>query len=248
MFWFQDPERHFRTHARLALHAGRLLEQYFKLCVEKPESERYDATLTLCVLQALLTNYKELIAQIIENRPEWFSDEIVDIPSRWGIRKSYVVEYTFPYKLNYAKLVSHLRDAVSHPTASHSLSTATTGYSVLKSRQGIIEGFRFVHAPLATTSSDSESYPSKKAADQCALRYKKYGITSNQHTNGKWKLVWRSGETFNPRMISCFPLEALKEFTLELATVLAHPAKLDWDGRQRHDLDGIDPRMMRHMR
>jgi len=193
-----------------------------------------------------LTNYAELFEEINRNLPSWFSENVVDIPSRWSMRKSYFVEYTFPTELTYARLVRHLRDAVSHPTAGHSSSTFSTGYSVQRSHQGTIEGFRFVHAPLATSHGNPIRYSRKESADQRAVRYQESGITSTQSGDGKWQLM-RSGMIFNPRMIAIVPLVSLKEFTRELATVLAHPAKDDWNGRERYDLSEIEPLFRSHV-
>ena len=50
-----------RIRAGFALNAGRLLEQYSRLSAGVRASERYDATLTICILQSLLTNCWELL-------------------------------------------------------------------------------------------------------------------------------------------------------------------------------------------
>ena len=59
MQYFQEGKNQIR--AGLALNAGKLLVQYDKFCQNLPLEERYDATLTICVLQALLTNRWQLV-------------------------------------------------------------------------------------------------------------------------------------------------------------------------------------------
>lgn len=60
------------VQAGLALNAGLLLKQYLTHAESLPEEKKYDATLTICILQSLLTSCQEFLDAMSENHGPLF--------------------------------------------------------------------------------------------------------------------------------------------------------------------------------
>jgi hypothetical protein len=83
----------------------------------------------VCVLQSLLTNCTELLSGMRKNQKPFFKDLLSDAPHEWGLRRSFVEQDTFPIDLPLERVLEHLRNALSHPTAPGSGSYLSTGYT-----------------------------------------------------------------------------------------------------------------------
>jgi len=144
--YFREPENLIR--AGFALNAGKLVTQYLRMTTTLGPAQRYEATLTLCVLQALLTQCSELIKEMSEDQnTEWMQD-VTDVPTRWGLRRGFVKVDTFLEPLTYKRFLNSLRNACSHPTGSSSVTfPQSTGYSTIPGRSGQIETFEFCDSP-----------------------------------------------------------------------------------------------------
>jgi len=133
-----------KIQADFALRAGRLLSQYATLSASLQESERYEATLMVCILHSILTNCLELIGEL--KKHHWDSP-IKDVPGLFGICRSFVVRNAFPGEVTYAKFIEHIRNALCHPTiAEKKPKLPSTGYTTIPG-SGLISKFSFVHSP-----------------------------------------------------------------------------------------------------
>jgi hypothetical protein len=130
--------------ASLAGRIGKLLTQY------KPDaSESYDATLTLVLLQALLTICHELLNKPPSELKKIKSEKLIDVPPMHGLGKLMVSQF-FPGQPEptFYDVVVHLRHAVSHPLfPKHESKIFETGFMALNGHDGKIASYKFVHSP-----------------------------------------------------------------------------------------------------
>lgn len=130
--------------ASLAGRIGKLLAQY------KPNtSESYDATLTLVLLQALLTICHELLVKPPVDLRKVKGMPLKDVPSMYGLGLRMVSEF-FPGQAQptFYDVVDHLRHAVSHPLfPKRESEILETGFMAVNGRDGKIAAYRFVHSP-----------------------------------------------------------------------------------------------------
>lgn len=130
--------------ASLAGRIGKLLTQY------KPDaSESYDATLTLVLLQALLTICHELLSKPPRELKEIKREKLIDVPPMHGLGKL-MVSHFFPGQPEptFYDVVDHLRHAVSHPLfPKHDSDIFETGFMAVNGHDGKIAAYRFVHSP-----------------------------------------------------------------------------------------------------
>lgn len=158
MEWYREGSV---VRAGLALNGFRLLRQYDELSEGRTPDERYEATLTLCVLQSLLTNCWEFHKSLNDRqRKEQFESVFTTVDSLLkdpDVR----VDNQFPGELKPSDVLEHLRNALSHP-ALRDTKPSTTGYTTVIDPSGLVTRLRFI---------DSPDLNSKGNLTQDALRY-----------------------------------------------------------------------------
>jgi hypothetical protein len=131
----------------LAHNAHRLLSQYAEL--DLPEERRYDVTLCLCVTQMLLANSVELAIATNnqKKRAEWLQP-LVDPVARVLTYPGAVEQSTFPAGTpDTIRVLTHLRNALSHPRMTHTNPPTTTGYTTNSDHLGVITSVTFTDSP-----------------------------------------------------------------------------------------------------
>ena len=128
-------------------NVGRLLQQYLQFANAQSAGERYEATLTICVLQSLLTQCSELLkyAQL-----SWLPDlrePLTDVPNSLGLTSSVILKYTFPEPLTGAGLIEHVRNALSHPAPDEYFEFRPTGFTTTGAEDGLIHAYEFTDSP-----------------------------------------------------------------------------------------------------
>jgi hypothetical protein len=132
--------------AGFAWHAWRLLKQYDDLTRNLRPPERYEATLTVCVLQALLTNCYELYMYLDKKSPELLGVLDGHVAALLADPEVEVVS-TFPDEvLTARKVIEHIRNALSHPTMKVT-DPPTTGYTSIVDGSGELVRMRFTDSP-----------------------------------------------------------------------------------------------------
>ena len=133
--------------AGLAFNAHRLLQQYESL--ELGEEQRFDVTLHLCVLQMLLANSVELaIATKSEQEKERWLASLAPSVDRLLDHPEAIEEDTFPDgRPDTLEVLTHLRNALSHPRMTHTVPPTTTGYSTNSDHRGLITSVTFTNSP-----------------------------------------------------------------------------------------------------
>ena len=145
-----------------ALNAGKVLRQYCAYAKTLPPEYRYEGTLTISVLQALLTQCCELLKYMEDDRVQgkFFDQVISDGPYPWGLSTSFVTKDTFPGDLTLARLLEHLRNAVSHPSPDLEFRFQPTGYTTTDDPSEHITGYRFTDSPWV--KSDRREYKGRQ--------------------------------------------------------------------------------------
>lgn len=132
-----------------ALHAGRLLEQYAGLTRDMSPSLRHEATLSLCVLQFLLTNCWELYMYLGSRKHQRVLGAIYDFVDSLVDESDVRVASVFPDEeegLNAKAVIVHLRNALSHPTV-RVAERPTTGYTTVQDGSGYVVRMSFTDSP-----------------------------------------------------------------------------------------------------
>jgi hypothetical protein len=242
MQYFEDPDK--KIQAGFALNAGKLLDQYQKIAKTLSESSRYDATLTICVLQSMLTNCKELLESMSKNQKgDWF-EPLSEIPQRWGLKQIFVEKDTYPAPITYIRFITHLRDALSHPSSPDKKpNLPSTGYISLSDSSGLIKSFRFTESPWVDRGQIYSKYEGKdelKVKNNVSDFEKKYNCNLDVAKNdqGKFQVVDKEGSPYFPIFIAEISLKDLVVVTKELSNYLALPAQQGWDGKTIKQLVG----------
>lgn len=245
--YFEDPEN--RIQAGFALRAGRLLVQYDNACQRFPSEEQYDATLTICVLQALLTNCLELLnsmGQHHEQLKKLLDRTVTDIPFNMGLRKRFVLLDTFFDTLTYRQFITYIRNALSHPTWQDSQRLyKSTGYSTTHDRNNFINGIIFVSSPWIYRGKIGRSYRNtnrnrvEEELNKLTQKHGDVGLEVKQNCSGEFQIFVKNKlEPYFPIFEAHIPLKELKELIIDLSTYLSQPTRADWDGRSIERLVG----------
>lgn len=240
MEYYRQPNN--KIQAGFALHVGNLLKQYGALTANLDPKATYDATLTICALQSLLTTCIELLNAMKENQKAIFASEIPDLPRLWGIKRSFITRNTFPQPLTYERLLKHLRNSLSHPTSPERGDFPSTGYSTVPDQSGIISLIRFVDSPwidCGRTHSKASSSTKAKVVKTVETFERQWGNANLEvrcnPTSKKYE-VYHGQEIFLPVFEAEFSLSALRDLATGLSNHLAQPTVETWDGSTIHRL------------
>lgn len=234
--YFREPNN--RIQAGFALHTGNLLAQYRNLTAELLPNQKYEATLAVCALQALLTNCTELMSSMRRHQRGFWSDPIPDIgQGHWGISRTFVATNTFPDELTYDKFITHLRNALSHPTSpDRAPQHPTTGYTTLPDGSDVISQFRFIDSPwvdrgcIHSKASSSDAEKVKKTLEQFQRSSQGAKALEVKTLQGKYQ-IYQGSQIYLPVFVAELPLSALTDLAIELANHLSQPVVESWDGR-----------------
>lgn len=235
MEYFRQPEN--QIQAGFALRSGKLLAQYINLRDELKPEERYDATLTVCVLQALLTTCSELRKTMENQRKRDFRTVLAGTPDRWGLCRDFIREDTFPQAEapKAGRVLDHLRNALSHPTLAVAQDPPSTGYSTVLDGSEAISKFRFTDSPWIDKGKVFRRACSDDRAKVEALS-KQFQDAYGPHdlevrlASGLYR-IYRGDRPYLPVFVLELPLEAMVGLALNLANYLAQPANDQWDGQ-----------------
>lgn len=225
-----------RIQASFAFHAGTLLAQYCSITATLRPEERYEATLTVCVLQSLLTNCTELLGAMKRSQRMSFNDVITDRPHRSGLTTSFITENTFPGDVTVEGVLEHLRDALSHPTVAEGLYPGT-GYTTSNDPSGLVSAFCFTNSPWIKKGQIFWGALSDKEEQvrQTMERFERHRrvdgyLEVRRQADGKFGIL-HEGVTFLPVFAIALPLRALIDLTIFVANYLAQPTNEEWDGK-----------------
>jgi len=151
-----------QIQADFARRTGQVLLHYELHTKQLPAEERFEATLCIALLQALLTQAAELIKEKrngTHSSLKNVSKRSLDVsPPLFGIDPSCIVqEWVSRRDLRYREVIECLRHALSHPLKQIAGKYPVTGYTTWKSNSGVIEGFSFFHSPFVERNANGLS-------------------------------------------------------------------------------------------
>lgn len=232
-----------QIQADFAFRIGRIAEQYERFCKSMPsEEERYEATMLLALLQALLTNCTELLRSRQRSRTNPAFSEVAgrnlnQDPTLFGFQRSSVVQvWPSTRPLMYRELLDYLRNAMSHPCPQTEEGLPRTGYTSWQSDSGVIEGFSFTQSPWVDSSGHDVKYRAREgdAEAEATMRKEMRRFESNHsvpdlsvRSDGKgWLRVFHLDEPFVPVLRIKLDIEQLRMLTRSLSEYLAAPLEL----------------------
>lgn len=190
--------------AGFALHAWQLLTQYEQLTKDLSPAGRYEATLTVCVLQSLLTNCWELWKFLNDRKASRVLEPLQEYTLAMLGDPEVEVNDSVPGQPDLKAVLMHVRNAVSHPRMIET-DPPTTGYTTVEDGTGIVSRLRFTDSPDLT----SKGFLRREA---------------RQRTGGDVK----QAEVFSIEL----PLAVLTAWAKEIAMALAQPVMNNWDSRE----------------
>lgn len=143
MEYFRNPEN--QIYADLAYRMGRIIVQYEKMSIE---DEKFEATLYIAVLQNIMTICREHVKGMFAYgcKDQIFNRKIKN--TIWGVSENCWVKNTFNERRTLEKLITHIRNSLSHPTNIDIKGDfPSTGFTTIKDSSGVINAFRFIDSP-----------------------------------------------------------------------------------------------------
>lgn len=189
------------TRAGFALHAWRLLTQYEQVTKDLSPALRYEATLTICVLQSLLTNCWELWKFLNDKKASRVLEPLREYTLSMLAHPEVEVDDSLPGQPDLKAVLMHVRNAVSHPRMKET-DPPTTGYTTVEDGTGYVSRLRFTDSPDLTSKG--------------ALRT---------------EALERTGGDVNQAHVFSIelPLVVLTAWAKEIAMALAQPVMDNWD-------------------
>lgn len=219
-----------QIQADLARRLGIVLRQYHQ---KIDSSEKYEVSLSLSILQTLLTNCVELLNKIPKrekgNNPIYHSPISSEI---WGFDKKNIISSTFKQpNLNADIVFRHIRNALSHPTSLDLNSNfKTTGYTT-RVVSSTIESIVFVSSKDLNNKGNHKIHESFELAERLRNEEGNFpdDVEITKDINGKF-IFTRSGKIFHRIFEIEFAPTNLLTLAYSLSNYLSHPLKKNWDG------------------
>ncbi len=224
-----------QIQADFAYRVGKIAELYGISTQSYPDHKVYEDTLHICLLQNLLTSCSELIKSMSkrERAKCFFSATFTDIPSLWGLRSSMVIMNTFYRReMIYEDVLSHLRNALSHPTSLDlSSDYPSTGFDSINPVDGQITTYAFVDSPDVKRNRQ-KFYEQKMKAEQvmqeggfpCDAK-----VREISKDNGVQYEIWFKDKPFVRIFRIDIPANILKQFVLDLSNHLSLAIQPKWE-------------------
>lgn len=225
MNYWEDSKH--RIQADMALRIGQIALQYSRLNL--PPRENFTDTLHLCLLQNLLTNCKELLNAMNRNGGDHLGLHVpVCEMSDWGIDGIKITRYSFDAPLTVAEFLTHLRNAMSHPTGTDlAVDYSSSGYNSIPSVSGMIEAIAFCDSP-DTRNNRPRDWPTQTAVSK-HFRTLPSGVQIKRVDDAF--RVFCEGHPYVREFLAILTTNQLRDLVRNLSNLLAQPAKDYWDGK-----------------
>jgi HEPN pEK499 p136 len=225
---------YFRTEdgqiqADFARRLGIVLKQYHQINL----LEKYEVSLSLTILQSLLTNCTELLNGLKSR--ETRENPLYKSPinsTDWGFNEENIKFNSFYQpEITVEKIIRHIRNALSHPTKLNlNLPKKTTGFTTNKISNSI-EKIIFVSSPDLNNRGNSKTFLSEELAKKNMIDAGNFPLDVEiiPLLNGKFGYQ-KDGEPFHRIFEIEFSPENLLTLTYSLSSYLSHPLTSTWDG------------------
>lgn len=225
-----------QIQADFARRAGQLLIQYEKLSRGLPSEENFEATLTVALLQSMLTICYESLEHSDKKDDAigligLAKSSISEMPTRLGLEANCIMErWPSSRELSYREIFAALRNALSHPGLQGDSRYPITGYTTLVSGSNFIKAFEFVHSPWVNENGSGLRFPQKKKEEikgYLISKAKKWesktgdkSLYVNRDELGQW-MIFRDGKKFVPVLRIHLTVQQLRTLTLTLSDMLS---------------------------
>lgn len=226
---------YFRTEdgqiqADLAKRLGIILEQYYKLSTDE---SKYEVTLTLAILQSLLTNCVELMNGLSRYNKKENPLYKTPIDGRlWGVTEMNIKINTFSSdQLSIGNVIRHMRNAFSHPTkTSFDQLNYTTGYTTIPSSSLAIEEVVITDSPDIDEHNQRRGHTYLKAKKILETGGFPRDVDIYEIRNNKYAFI-KDGKPFNRVFQIVVKTNELSQLAFALSNYLSQPINKNWDGR-----------------
>ena len=226
---------YFRTEdgqikADFARRLGVILKQYHEQIIS---IEKYEVSLTLSILQSLLTNCVELLNGMKNSDKKNNPFYQFPIDSQvWGFDDKSIKYNSFlQNQLTIEKILRHIRNALCHPTCININSYhKTTGY-ITKGGNILIKTLHFVSSPDINGKGNPKTYKTAEIATTFLRQQPDFpkNIQVIQFGHEKFGYQLNGKPFYRIFEIELCP-DQLFTFTYSLASYLSHPLIKKWDG------------------
>jgi hypothetical protein len=241
--YFRLPEN--QIQAGFALNAGKLLAHYCSLTKELPFDQKYEATLAICVLQSLLTNCTELLRAMEDHQKQFFTQAITDERPCWALTLALIAHNSFPGNVTLERMLIHMRNALSHPTAAKATVLPATGFTTSNDPSSRLSAFRLTDSPWEKDGAlhwPALPMTEKKARakiDSFEEEYRGEGFLDIVGSASQSRIA-RDGKPYLPVFVVELPLAVVINLAVELAR-LAQPTQEEWNGNSINSLVALAP-------
>jgi hypothetical protein len=226
-----------QIQADFARRVGQVLLHYEAGPALGQPQDSYEATLTICLLQALLTNRVELIDKRLKNDitrlTQDASRSVEEAPALFGLNLPCITQqWPSDRPLRYREIFKCLRNALSHPLPQKANGLPTTGYTTWNSPSEMIEGFQFIQSPWVNRSGsdvtdsfkveDKERPKLQKVMENWRSNYGTSGLTVQPGRDGLNR-IFLGEQRFIPYLRLDISTTQLRTMTLNLSERLAEP-------------------------
>jgi len=218
-----------QIYADMAYRLGVIVKQYDSK-VSKEDKSNFDSTLCVTFLQSLLTIYQELFRNgngypitrtdiFYSNKTSILSENCLEIKADWIQRNSFNGEAE-----TVEKFITHLRNALSHPTAINVNSEImSTGFYAETSLDRKISGYVFVDSPDVNKNNKAKNFDDINKFENYVKRFDNYPF--------EFEIINRKYFIINPRIcVVRLSVLDLKNLVLKLSLFLAQPVQMHWNG------------------
>lgn len=232
-----------QIQADFAGRVGHILMQYERFKPALPLSEQYEATLSIALLQTLLTQCQELLKnhRSSKNAPQGLEGLVAmanrgfdEPPPLLGLTNDCILErWPSEKPVKYRDLIECIRNALSHPLPQNKEQHPRTGYTTIKGASDLIEAFIFTQSPWVGPSGSllpqyrpgkSEKKKFEDASIKISNWSRNFGVENVvlSETNDGY-LPMRNGVSFVPVMRVRLDVAQLRLFVLALSDYLSEP-------------------------
>jgi hypothetical protein len=233
-----------QIQADFAARVGQVLLQYDHLKEKLAVEQQFEATLTICLLQSMLTQCQQLLDRLhYPDRAPYGLDELVEMANRdlgespplLGLSKDCIQEIWPSSKgIKYRDLIEYIRNALSHPLPQTDMGFARTGFITQRSDSGAINYFIFTASPWVDHKGNLESKWKAKSInpkniqslqdrlDGWVGKHGVVGVELKKQSDG-WVLPTLYGQLFVPVIRIQLDVFQLRTFLLALSDYLSAP-------------------------
>jgi hypothetical protein len=233
-----------QIQAAFARRVGKVLLQYEAGACDLAPADQHEATLLICLLQAVLTQCTEAMRRkggpLRAELDAVLNVKLKDQPPRFGFDEACIDVWGHSSgPPTYRELITVVRNALSHPTVQAEVEHPTTGYTTVLDDTGLIQNFRFIVSPWVNSAGKPKGTQEQLLAT--TMKKAKRVLAPDQAAKLQWRIrhgnnyLELEGRPFVPHTMVTLSVLQLRTLTLELSDLLGADS-----GSQSADTKGRD--------